>query len=556
MNRISKELTSKNNNGVARAMLYATGMNKEQLDYPQIGIGSMWFDSNPCNCHLDELSNYIKTSLKKQKLQGMRFNTIGVSDGITMGTFGMSYSLPSREIIADSVEMITSAHMYDGLVTIPGCDKNIPASLMAMGRINRPGLMVYGGTMKPGLFNGKEVDIVSGFQSYGQVISGEITTDEREDLLSKCCPSPGSCGGMYTANTMAVLSEAMGLTLPYSSSNPAMSTEKYTECSMVGNVVYNLLKKDIKPRDIVKEESIYNGLKLANILGGSTNIVLHILAISKDFGYNMSINDYKYICKDVPLLGNLKPFGKYLMNDIHELGGTPRIIKYLISENILNGDMLTVTGKTLWENVENTEPLDFEQDIIRPLDNPLKRDSHIRILHGNLAPLGAVAKITGKEGIKFTGKACVYNDEKSFLKDLKQKRIHKGSVIVIRYMGPKGGPGMPEMLKATSAIVGSGLENDIAFITDGRFSGGSHGFIIGHITPEAYDNGPIAYIKNGDKITIDAKNDIISLEKYHSSNKNYKKIPLEVLERDNKIDSTLSKYRKLVSCASKGAITN
>lgn len=559
MNKISKILTEDVSLGAARAMLYAIKFSKNDFKKAQIGIGSIAFDGNPCNAHLYKLAGIAKKSVndhESQSMKGLRYTTIGVSDGITMGTSGMRYSLPSREIIADSIEVMTKAHYYDGNITVASCDKNLPGSLMALGRINRPSLLIYGGSIKPGIYKDEKVDVVSAFQSYGQLLNNEISEDDREELLSCCCPGSGTCGGMYTANTMACATEAMGMLLPYSSSNPADSIEKRDECANVSYYMYNLLKKDIRPSDIITEKSIKNGIIAAIALGGSTNLVLHFLAVARTLNIKLDLEDFNEIGRNVPVFGNLKPFGKYLMHDIYEMGGTPIILKWLLENNYLDGDCMTVTGKTLEENLK------FVKGKINPdifcYDKPIKETSHIRVLHGLLAPDGCVAKITG-ENDKFHGIAKVYDREDDFLNDLENNIIKKNenTVIVIRYQGPKGGPGMPEMLKATSAIVGYGLKDTVAFITDGRFSGGSHGFIVGHISPEAYDGGPISLVKDGDYITINAKINKIELHVNDTEmaiRRDAWKLPEYVENNIMKSDRYLTRYRQLVGPSDKGCI--
>jgi dihydroxy-acid dehydratase len=554
LNRFSRILTQDKSQGASQSMLYAVGMTQKKMKNPFIAVASMGYDINPCNSHLNQKSEIVKKFInQRNRLNAFIFNTVGVSDGISMGTDGMKWSLPSRELIADSIETNINAHFYDGAVILPGCDKNIPAAIMAMARYNRPSFIIYGGSTYPGKFKGQELDIVSSFQSYAQYKSGEISNNKRQNIVKYSCPGPGSCGGMYTANTMASICEVMGLSLPNSSSNPALSEEKFQECRQSEKYIYNLLKIDLKPRDIITKSSIENGIKLGLILGGSTNLVLHMLAIAHSFDINLSLKDFERY-HNIPLLLNLKPYGLYLMNDLHNIGGMSQIIKYLIQNNILDGKTKTITGKTLWENVKLSKDIDFNsQNIIHPIENPIKNNSHIRILYGNLAPEGSVSKITGKEGTYFKGNALVYNNENDFLKDLNNKVIKKGSVIVLRYMGPKGGPGMPEMLKPTSSIVGTGLEKDVALITDGRFSGGSHGFIIGHVAPEAYELGTIALVENGDLIEIDAEKNTINLL-VNKSTLDFRKNKL--INNFKKLDNNyLKKYQKLVSCSSKGCIT-
>lgn len=553
MNKFSKIITQDKSQGASQAMLYALKLTKKDMNKAQIGIGSNWFESNPCNSHLNDISKRVKDSLTKEQLIGFQFNTIGVSDGITMGTKGMLYSLPSREIIADSYETINLAHSYDGNIAIPGCDKNLPGCIMGMIRINCPSFMIYGGTIRPGRCNNKDINIVDAFQSYGRYINKEIDDNEREHIIQNACPGPGSCGGMYTANTMASAIEAMGMMLPNSSSNPAKTTEKYNECVLSGKIITNLLMNDIKPKDIITKQSIENAITMGIALGGSTNLVLHILAIAKTANIDIDIDIFNRLGKNIPVIGNFKPHGKYLMNDLYNLGGTSLVTKLLYEMGLLHGECLTITGKTIKENVDhiNLDNVDFKDIILK--NDPIKKDSHIRILYGNLAPKSAVAKITGKEGSVFKGIARVFESENGFLVELEKGTIKKGNVIIIRNQGPIGGPGMPEMLKPTSAIIGYGLENDIAFITDGRFSGGSHGFIIGHVTPEASEGGPIAYVQDGDTIIIDSiKNSIDWIAnpkntyKYYKNNNDY-----NYLENNH----YLQKYKKLVQPANQGCTT-
>lgn len=572
LNKISRAVTQDITQGASQAMLYAIGMTKKTIKNPQIGICSVGFDGNPCNNHLDTYATKIKKSLINyiHSMNGLKFNTIGISDGISMGTKGMNYSLPSRELICDSVESMLIGHSYDGCVAIAGCDKNLPGCLMGIIKVDRPGLIVYGGSTKPGKYKNKDVNIVDAFQSYGKFINGETTKKEHYDLISCCIPQSGSCGGMYTANTMAVAIEAMGMCLPYSSSNPALSREKYNECNKIGKVMHNLLYKDIKPSDIITKESIYNSVKAIISCGGSTNAVLHLLAISNLLNLDIYLEEFNEIGRDIPVLGNFKPHGDYLMNDLHKIGGTPVILKYLLEEGYLKGNTLTVTGNTLEKNLEkiDTNILRKEEGKkIFNIENPLKKDSHIRIFHGNIANHGAVGKITGKEGTKFTGKALVFTDENKFVKYLekeKNKKIYnensifnenRKTVVVIKNQGPKGGPGMPEMLKPTSAIVGFGLQNNVAFITDGRFSGGSHGFIIGHICPEAYSGGNIAIIEDNDVIIIDAIENTINLNIEDTEIKKRKNNLNVKSENDILKLSYLKKFKKTVTPASVGAYT-
>ena len=546
LNKFSKVITQDKTQGASQAMLYALKLSEEDLKKPQIGIGSNWFESNPCNNHLNILAKRVKSSFP-QDIIPFRFNTIGVSDGISMGTKGMLYSLPSREIIADSYETINIAHSYDGNIAIPGCDKNMPGCLMAMIRINRPSFMIYGGSMKPGICNNMEIDVVNAFQSYGQYLNGNIDEEKRKEIIKSACPGSGSCGGMYTANTMASAIEAMGMTLPGSSSNPALSEEKFSECDEAGKTIKFLLENDIKPLDIINEKSIHNAITTIISLGGSTNAVLHIMAIAKTANIKINLEDFE---KKVPILANLKPHGDYLMYHLHKIGGIRVVMKKLQDMNLLYDDCLAINGKTLKENLANIEYKKiFEEN--NNLLKKIKNESHIKILRGNLAKNGAVAKITGKEGDFFSGRARVFDSENEFIIALENNEIQKGNVIVIRFQGPKGGPGMPEMLKPTSAIVGYGLQNDVAFITDGRFSGGSHGFIIGHISPEAYEGGLIGKVCDGDMITIDIDNNSIEL---NVSNKELSKRKIKI--KNDNLTGYLNKYRKNVSGAEEGCVTD
>jgi dihydroxy-acid dehydratase len=557
LNKFSKVITQDKSQGASQAMLYALGLKKKDLNNPLIGIASMGYDGNPCNSHLNYKADVIKQEINKNNMVGLVFNTIGVSDGISMGTSGMKWSLPSREIIADSIETVMNAQWYDGCISVPGCDKNMPACIMAMARYNRPSIMVYGGSTNPGKLNDKKIDIVSGFQAYSQYKTNEITDLERESIIQNCCPGVGSCGGMYTANTMASISEVMGLTLPNSSSNPVLSFQKMEEIHNVPKYMINLLENNIKPRDIVTKTSIDNAIKIGIMLGGSTNLVIHMLAIADSFNIKLDL-DYFNNFNNLPVIANLKPIGEYLMNDVHTIGGMSSIIRYLIEYNVLDGDVMTVTGNSLWDNVKDSKTLDFnQQNIIKPITEPITKSSHIKIMFGNLAPEGCVSKISGKEGTMFRGMAKVYNNEEDFLKDLDDDKIKPGTVIVLRYLGPKGGPGMPEMLKPTSSLVGSGLEKDVALITDGRFSGGSHGFIIGHISPEAFDRGPISIVEDGDMIIIDSNlNTINLLVSEDDVNKRFSELKIpDINSISNSFPSYLQKYQKLVSCASKGCIT-
>jgi dihydroxy-acid dehydratase len=535
-------------------MLYATGLREQDMDKAQVGIASVWFEGNPCNMHLLQLAEKVKEGLTAVGLVGMRFNTIGVSDGISMGTDGMSYSLQSRDLIADSIETVMAAQWYDANISIPGCDKNMPGCIMAMGRINRPSLMIYGGTIRAGCRDGEKLDIVSAFQSYGEYLAGNIDDKQRQEIVRQSCPGAGACGGMYTANTMASAIEALGMSLPYSSSAPAEDPLKLAECAASGAAIKNLLELDIKPRDIMTREAFENAMVLVSALGGSTNAVLHLLAIARSVNVALSLDDFQKVSDRVPLLSDFKPSGPYVMEDLHNAGGIPAVMKMLLAEGVMHGDCLTVTGKTVVENLKDLPDLAVGQQIVHSFSNPLKSVGHIRILRGNLAPEGAVAKITGKEGLQFSGPARVYDSEELMLAALERKEILKGDVIVIRYEGPKGGPGMPEMLTPTSAIMGAGLGKDVALITDGRFSGGSHGFIVGHVTPEAQEGGPIALVRNDDRITIDAsKNSItvaLSEVELSARHKNWTMPPYKA-DR-----GTLAKYIRLVKNAACGCVTD
>jgi dihydroxy-acid dehydratase len=504
LNKYSSRVTQPRSQGASQAMLYGIGLTDADLQKAQVGICSMWYEGNTCNMHLDGLAGHIKEGVQAANLVGLRFNTIGVSDGLSMGTDGMSYSLPSRDLIADSIETVMGAQWYDALVTVPGCDKNMPGSVIAMARLNRPSLMVYGGTIRAGHALGKPRDIISAFQSYGEYLAGVITDEQRLDIVRHACPGAGACGGMYTANTMAVAIESLGLSLPYSSSTPADDAGKVQECHHAGAAVRLLLERDLKPLDILTPKAFENALAMIMALGGSTNAVLHLIAIARTAGVPLSLADFQRASDRVPLLADLKPSGKYVQEDLHGVGGTPAVMKYLLARGYLHGDCMTVTGKTLEENLAELPGLATGQQIVQTVDAPVLPRGHIRILSGNLAPTGSVAKITGKEGERFEGIAKVYDSEEAMLAGLERKEITKGHVVVIRYEGPKGGPGMPEMLTPTSAIMGAGLGADVALLTDGRFSGGSHGFIIGHITPEAQEGGPIALVRDGDHIVVDA----------------------------------------------------
>ena len=555
LNVFSSRITQTRSQGASQAMLYATGLTRQDMNKPQIGIASNWYEGNSCNMHLNDLAMKVKEGVENTGLVSMRFNTIGVSDGISMGTEGMSYSLQSRDLIADSIETVMAAQWYDANISIPGCDKNMPGCMMAIGRLNRPALIIYGGTIKPGCsINNESLDIVSAFQSYGQYIAGTIDDDERQSIVEKSCPGAGACGGMYTANTMASAIEAMGMSLPYSSSIPAEDPKKHEECVRAGAAIRYLLEQDIKPRDIMTRQAFENAMVLIMALGGSTNAVLHLIAVARSVNVNLTIDDFQSVSDRIPFIADLKPSGNYVMEDLHQVGGTPAVLKYLWENNLIDGSCLTVTGKTLAENLAELPGLESGQKVILPLNKPIKESGHIQILRGNLAPEGAVAKITGKEGLVFKGTAKVYDAEEDMLSALERNEITKGSVIVIRYEGPKGGPGMPEMLTPTSAIMGAGLGQDVALMTDGRFSGGSHGFIIGHVTPEAQSGGPIALVEEGDQITIDAKMREITL---HISNEEMECRRRKWIQPPYKAErGTLYKYIKSVKSASEGCVTD
>src|ERR1700760_3876180 len=554
INRYSRIITEPKSQGASQAMLYATGLREEDMSKPQIGISSVWFEGNPCNMHLLTLAEKVKEGVQAAGLVSMRFNTIGVSDGISMGTDGMSFSLQSRDLIADSIETVMSAQWYDANVSIPGCDKNMPGVLMAMGRLNRPSLMVYGGTIRAGHQNGQKLDVISAFQSYGQFLAHTITDEQRQAIVRHSCPGAGACGGMYTANTMASAIETLGMSLPYSSTTPAEDPLKLDECFRAGAAVLNLLELDLKPRDIMTRKAFENAMVVVAALGGSTNAVLHLIAMARSVNVPLTIDDFQKVSDKTPLLTDFKPSGSYVMEDLQSVGGLPAVLKMLLAEGLLHGDCVTVTGKTIAENVKDVPDLKAGQQIVRPVSNPLKPTSHLQILKGNLAPEGAVAKITGKEGLRFSGPANVFDSEELMLKALEEGKIAKGQVLVIRYEGPKGGPGMPEMLTPTSAIMGAGLGKDVALITDGRFSGGSHGFIVGHVSPEAQEGGVIALVQNGDLITIDAEHNLLQVdlsEKDLAERKAAWKMPPYKSTR-----GTLAKYIRLVKNASLGCVTD
>ena len=555
LNKYSSKITQPKSQGASQAMLFGTGLTPEDMNKAQVGIASVWYEGNTCNMHLNQLADEVKNGVTAAGLVGMRFNTVGVSDGISMGTEGMCYSLQSRDIIADSIETVMGGQWYDALIALPGCDKNMPGCLMAMGRLNRPAIMVYGGTIRAGCTpRHPKLDVVSAFQAYGEFITGKITEEERAEIIRCSIPGAGACGGMYTANTMASAIEALGMSLPYSSSIPAEDPLKQGECVAAGKAILNLLEKDLKPRDIMTCEAFENAMTIVMALGGSTNAVLHLLAMARSVDVNLTIDDFQKTSDRVPYIADLKPSGKYVMEDLHHVGGTPAVMKYLLEKGYLRGDCMTVTGKTIAQNLVEVKGLAEGQKIIAPVEKPFKDSGHIRIMKGNFCPTGAVAKITGKEGLKFSGPAKCYDSEEDMLHGLEQKQIQKGDVIIIRYEGPKGGPGMPEMLTVTSAIMGAGLGADVALITDGRFSGGSHGFLVGHVTPEAQDGGPIALVKNGDQITIDAvanRIDIALTDAELAQRKSSFKAPPFKHTR-----GTLYKYIKNVKTASEGCVTD
>jgi len=555
LNRISARITEQKSQGASQAMLHATGMTEADLHKPQVGIAAMWYDGNPCNMHLGALADAVREGVAAAGMIGMRFFTIGVSDGISMGTHGMSFSLQSRDLIADSIETVMSAQWYDANVSIPGCDKNMPGCLIAMGRLNRPALMVYGGTIKPGVSQkGAPLDVVSAFQCYGEYIAQRISEEERLDVVRHACPGAGACGGMYTANTMASAIEALGMSLPYSSSTPAVDAAKLDECRRAGAAIHRLLELDLKPSDIMTRAAFENAMVTAIALGGSTNLVLHLIAMARAVGVSLTLDDFQRASDKTPLLADFKPSGKYVMEDLHKVGGTPAVMKLLLGAGLLDGSCLTVTGKTLAENLQGLPGLTPGQPIVRAPNDPIKETGHIQILRGSLAPEGAVAKITGKEGLHFAGPARVFDSEEEMVAAAEQGGIHAGSVLVIRYEGPKGGPGMPEMLSPTSILMGAGLGDKVALITDGRFSGGSHGFIIGHVCPEAQEGGPIALVRDGDRIELDAKKNLIELvvprEEIARRRAAWTAPPLKATR------GTLAKYIRSVKSASEGCVTD
>jgi dihydroxy-acid dehydratase len=554
INKYSARITQPKSQGASQAMLYGTGMTPEDMNKAQVGIGSVWYEGNTCNMHLLDLAMAVKTAVVAEDMVGMRFNTVGVSDGISMGTDGMSFSLQSRDLIADCIETIMGAQWYDALIALPGCDKNMPGCLIAMGRLNRPSLMVYGGTIRAGKWNGHSLDIVSAFQCYGQYIAGQIDEETRANIVRKSCPGAGACGGMYTANTMASAIEALGMSLPFSASIPAEDPAKIDECKRAAKAIRHLLEIDLKPRDIMTRAAFENAMVVVIALGGSTNAVLHLIAMARSVGVELSLHDFQKVSDRVPFLADLKPSGKFVQEDLHSVGGTPAVMKFLLAEGLMSGDCMTVTGKTLAENVADLPGLKPGQTVVHPISNPIKATGHIQILFGNLATEGAVAKITGKEGLRFVGPARCFDSEELMLAALEKNQIKKGDVIIIRYEGPKGGPGMPEMLTPTSAIMGAGLGSDVALLTDGRFSGGSHGFIVGHITPEAQEGGPLALVQDNDIVTIDANTnrlDVNVSESEMAVRKAKWRAPALKATR-----GTLYKYIKNVKSASEGCVTD
>lgn len=554
LNKYSHRVTQDPTQPAAQAMLHAIGMTDEDFEKPLIGVASTGYEGNPCNMHLNDLSVHVKNGIAPHQMLGLIFNTIGVSDGISMGTPGMRFSLPSRDVIADSVETVVQAMSYDGVVTVVGCDKNMPGALMAMLRLNRPGILVYGGTIASGCVKDKELDVVSAFEAWGEKVAGKIDEKEYKKVIKNACPGAGACGGMYTANTMASAIEALGMSLPYSSSNPAVSKEKIEDCKAVGVAMKHLIENDLKPLNIVTKKSLENALRLIAVLGGSTNAVLHFLAIAHAANIDLTIDDFQKISDTTPFLADLKPSGKYLMKDLHAIGGVPAVLKFMLENDMLHGDCMTITGKSMLENLASLDPLKEGQDLIRPLDNPIKPTGHIRILKGNLASEGSVAKITGKEGLKFIGPARVFEGEYDANAGIGAGKVKKGDVVVIRYEGPKGGPGMPEMLKPTAAIIGAGLGKDVALITDGRFSGGTHGFVVGHIVPEAQEGGVIGLLQDGDIITIDAETNTLSVD---LSDQEIEKRKNKWVQPPYKFSrGILYKYIKSVSTASEGCVTD
>ena len=553
-NKYSRVLTEDENLPAAQAMLHGIGLTDEDFKKPFIGIASTGYEGNTCNMHLNDLAKLVKVSVQEANSVGLIFNTIGVSDGISNGTTGMRYSLVSRDIISDSMEAVMGAHWYDGMVAIVGCDKNMPGSVIAMGRLNRPSIMLYGGTIHSGNYKGESLNIVSAFEALGKKINQEITPEDFKGIIKNACPGAGACGGMYTANTLASAVEALGMSLPGSASNPAISKMKEHECKEIGAAMRTLIEKDIKPRDIMTRAAFENALVIVTILGGSTNAVLHLIAMAHSVGITLTLEDFQRVSDRIPVLANLKPSGEYLMEDLHRIGGIPALMKYLLDNKLIDGSCLTATGNTVAENLKDVSPLSFDQNIINPLEKPLKETGHLQFLFGNIATEGSVAKISGKEGEFFRGEAVVFNNEDDVIEAVKSGKIAKGNVVVINYAGPKGGPGMPEMLKPTSAIIGAGLGKDVALITDGRFSGGSHGFVVGHISPEAFDGGAIAVVQDGDMIAIDAINNTINLEIEEGE---LKRRLNEWVRPEMKVKrGVLFKYIQQVSSASKGCVTD
>ena len=554
LNKFSKQVTQDPTQPAAQAMFHAIGLSEADLLKPQVGIVSTGYEGNPCNMHLNDLALMVKSGVQSTDAIGLIFNTIGVSDGISMGTPGMRFSLPSREIIADSIETVVNAMAYDAVIAVVGCDKNMPGAMLAFSRLNRPAILVYGGSIASGCHAGKKLNIVSAFEALGEKFAGKITENDFKAVVKNACPGAGSCGGMYTANTMASAIEALGISLPFSASNPAVSPLKSAECFDAGSKIYELLKNDLKPRDIMTRAAFENALKIVTVLGGSTNAVLHLLAMARTLELDMSIDDFQTISNTTPLLADLKPSGQYLMEDLHAIGGLPALMKYLLEADILDGSCMTVTGKTIQENLEHVAPIAINQNVIYPITKPIKKTGHIRILKGNLATEGAVAKITGKEGEFFEGKARVFDNEQDANDAISSGKIQRGDVVVIRYVGPKGGPGMPEMLKPTSLIMGAGLAKEVALITDGRFSGGTHGFVVGHVSPEAQEGGLIALLKDGDTIRIDAINNtieaLIGKQEINNRSAEWNAPELKVQK------GYLWKYARTVSSAALGCTTD
>ncbi len=554
LNKFSKTITQDQSQAGSQAMLYGIGLSESDMKKAQVGIVASGYEGNTCNMHLNDLAKDVKKGTALAELVGLIYHTIGVSDGISNGTNGMRYSMVSRDIIADSIETVTHAQWYDGVIAVMGCDKNMPGSLIAMGRLNRPSIMVYGGSIHSGRYKNEKLNIVSAFEAYGKKINNEIDTCSYKGIVKNSCPGAGACGGMYTANTMASAIEALGMSLPYSSSNPAKSKEKTDECKRAGIAMKTLLEKDLKPSDIMTKKAFYNAMTVISVLGGSTNAIIHIMAIAHSVGIEIGLDDFQKISNSTPLLANLKPSGKYLMENIHDKGGVPSVMKYLLEKNLIDGTCMTVTGKTIEENLKNVKEIDTDYDLFHSIEKPIKETGHLQILKGNIATNGCVAKITGKEGSYFKGKAIVFEDEYKAIDGIKSGHVKKGNVVVIRNCGPKGGPGMPEMLKPSSAIMGKGLGKHVALVTDGRFSGGTHGFVVGHVSPEAYEGGNIAFIKNNDIIEINAEENSITMQvndqELNKRKKEWKK------PEENKLYGVLKKYRKQVSCASKGCITD